>query len=47
MELYLPYTFFTLISNLITLNTSSLIILLQGRTHYTSTQAYIYTNNIK
>ena len=47
MELYLPCTFFTSISNRITLNTSNLIILLQGRTQYTSTQVYIYTNNIK
>ena len=47
MELYLPYTSFTSISNRITLNTSNLIILLQGRTQYTSTQVYIYTNNIK
>ena len=36
MEIYLPYTFFILISNRITLNTSNLIILLQGLTQYTS-----------
>ena len=36
MESYLPYTFFTFISNQITLNTSNLIILLQGLTQYTS-----------
>ena len=44
MEFYLPYTSFTSISNRITLNTSNLILLLQGRTQYTSTQVYIYTH---
>jgi hypothetical protein len=47
MELCLPATSLTSISNQITVNTSSLFMLLQGRTQYTSTQVYIYTNDIQ
>jgi len=47
MGLYSSYTFFTLISNRITLNTSNLIILQQGRTQYGCAQVYIYSTNIK
>ena len=46
MVLYLPYTMFTLFSNQIILNTSNLIILLQGHTQYKSTQVHIYIKNI-
>jgi hypothetical protein len=44
MELYLPSTFYTLISNRIILNASNLIILLQESTQLYS---YIYANDIK